>query len=101
MVKELRKVVWNEDVRQQLKEIYEYIKAGSPRSANKVRNDIVSLTRKLPSQPESHPPDKYKIDNDGTWRAFEKHHYRIAYRIKEKEIRIIRIRHTKMNPLQY
>jgi len=27
------------------------------------------------------PPDKFKKNNDGTWRAFEKYHYRISYRI--------------------
>jgi plasmid stabilization system protein ParE len=101
MVREVLKVVWDEEARQQIRSIYEYIKVDSLRSANKVRNDIIALTRKLPSQSESHPPDKYKIDNDGSFRAFEKHHYRIAYRVKEKEIRILRIRHTKMNPLEY
>jgi plasmid stabilization system protein ParE len=101
MVKEVRKVFWDEEARQQIRSIYEYIKVDSPRSANKVRDDIIALTRKLPSQPESHPPDKYKADNDGSFRAFEKHHYRISYRIREKEIRILRVRHTKMNPQEY
>jgi plasmid stabilization system protein ParE len=101
MVKEVRKVVWDEESRSQLRSLYEYIKADSPRSAKKVRDEIVGMTRKLLSHPESHPPDKYKINNDGSFRAFEKHRYRITYRIKEKEIRILRIRHTKMNPLEY
>jgi plasmid stabilization system protein ParE len=101
MVKAVRSVVWDAEARQQLRSLYEYIQADSPRSAKKVRDDIVGIIRKLPSRPESHPADKYKINNDGSFRAFEKHRYRIAYRIKEKEIRILRIRHTKMNPLEY
>lgn len=101
MVKAVRKVVWGEEARLQLRSLYEYIKADSPRSAKKVRDDIAKIIRKLSSHSESHSADKYKINNDGTFRAFEKHHYRIAYRIKEKEIRILRIRHTKMNPLDY
>ncbi|HET6255020.1 MAG TPA: type II toxin-antitoxin system RelE/ParE family toxin [Puia sp.] len=101
MVNELKKVVWDEESRLQLKSLYEYIKTDSPRSAKKVRDDIVGIIRKLSSHPESHPADKYKINNDSSFRAFEKHRYRITYRIKEKEIRILRIRHVKMNPLEY
>lgn len=101
MVRALRKIVWDEEARLQLRSLFDYIKTDSPRSAQKVSEDIVRIIRKLPSQPESNPADKYKLNNDGTYRAFEKHHYRVAYRIKEKEIRILRIRHTKMNPQEY
>jgi plasmid stabilization system protein ParE len=101
MVKAARKIVWDEEARLQLRSLYEYIKKDSPHSAKKVREDIVGIIRKLPFRPESHPADKYKINNDGTFRAFEKHRYRIAYRIKENEIRILRIHHTKMNPSEY
>jgi plasmid stabilization system protein ParE len=45
--------------------------------------------------------DRYKIDNDGSYRAFEKHHYRIIYRHKGKTIRVLRVRHTKMEPKIY
>jgi hypothetical protein len=30
--------------------------------------------------PGFYGPDKYKADNDGSYRAFEKHSYRIVYR---------------------
>jgi plasmid stabilization system protein ParE len=39
MVKDVMKVVWDEEARQQIRSIYEYIKLDSPRSASKVRND--------------------------------------------------------------
>lgn len=51
--------------------------------------------------PQKYNPDKYKTKNDGSFRAFEMYHYRISYRYKGSEIRIVRIRHTKMNPLTY
>ena len=46
-------------------------------------------------------PDKYRINNDGSFRAYELHRYRIAYRLTEKEIIILRVRHTSMEPKQY
>jgi plasmid stabilization system protein ParE len=48
-----------------------------------------------------YPSDKFRKDNDGTWRAFEKYHYRISYRVLEGEIRIVRMRHTSKSPLNY
>ena len=39
--------------------------------------------------------------NDGSWRAFEKYRFRISYRVMEKEIRIVRFRHTSRTPLNY
>ncbi|MGB0948547.1 MAG: type II toxin-antitoxin system RelE/ParE family toxin [Marinirhabdus sp.] len=42
----------------------------------------------------------HKIGNDGSYRAFEKHSYRVSYRITENEIRILRLRHTSRNPLK-
>ena len=72
MVKEVKKVVWDEQASSQLKSLYEYIKSRLTSFRKKVRNDIIAITRKLPSQPENpHQPDKYKINNDGTFRAFE------------------------------
>lgn len=101
MVTTTKMVVWNSEALFQLKAIYEFIRLDSERSARKVKSDIDALITKLPIQPEAHPIDKYKLDNDGTYRAFEKHRYRISYRVQEAEIKILRIRHTKMNPLEY
>jgi len=66
-----------------------------------VRDDLVDLTIGLPKHPEKYGLDKFKKDNDGSWRAFEKHHYRVSYRITQKEIRIVRLRHTSKSPLSF
>ena len=42
-----------------------------------------------------------KSENDGSYRAFEKHGYRIAYRFTKDIIRVLRIWHTKMKPKTY
>jgi hypothetical protein len=70
-------------------------------NAEIVRDDIIDLTIELSKYPEKHSLDKFKKDNDGTWRAFEKHHYRVSYRVMSEEIRIIRLRHTSRSPLNF
>jgi hypothetical protein len=41
------------------------------------------VVHKATLNPEIYGPDKYKTDNDGSYRTFEKHHYRIAYRFSK------------------
>ena len=97
----VKRIVWSMEAKKQLKEAIEYIRQDSFQNAIKVRSDIVKMTRNLSAYPETHTIDKYKIGNDGTYRAFEKHRYRISYRVLLNEIWILRVRHTSMEPLSY
>lgn len=93
--------VWSKRARIELQKAYLYIQLDSPQNAEMVRDEIIDLTIDLCNDPIKHPPDKFKKDNDGTWRAFEKYHYRISYRVTPKEIRIVRFRHTSRSPLSF
>jgi len=97
----VRKIVWDKEAILQLKKIYEYLKERSLQSANKVRKSIKETVQELPKHPEIYGLDRFKIDNASEHRAFEKYSYRVTYRVKEKEIRILRIRHTSRIPLEY
>jgi len=101
MALSLRKVNWSNEAKRQLKSLYNYIKKDWVKNASKVRNDLTAITRKLPLYPEIYSLDKYKTNNDSSYRAFEKHHYHVAYRVTATEILILRIRHTSMEPLTY
>ncbi|WP_353128386.1 type II toxin-antitoxin system RelE/ParE family toxin [Parapedobacter pyrenivorans] len=93
--------VWSKRAKKELTKAFEYISLESPQNARKVVETIVDITLALPENPLKNPLDKYKKDNDGSWRAFEKYHFRISYRVLEKEIRIVRFRHTSRTPLNY
>ncbi len=97
----MKEIRWPLPAQKQLEDAYQYILSDSLKIAEKVRNDILSSTRRLASNPEMYPPDKYRRNNDGTFRAYKVHHYRISYQILEKEIIIVRVRHTSMKPKQY
>ena len=94
-------IKWNKRAFSELIKAIEYIENDSPQNAEKVKEDIFNSINKLLKHPDFFAPDKYKLSNDGSFRAFELHTYRISYRYLKNEIRIIRIRHTKRNPRNY
>jgi plasmid stabilization system protein ParE len=101
MVKIALNLVLSNEAKKSLQAAYNYIKKDSFQNAEKVREKIVFAIKQLPHNPEKYNLDKYKLHNDGFYRAFEIYHYRISYFVSLTEVRIIRIRHTKMNPLNY
>lgn len=94
-------ITWNRRAITQFEDAIAYIEEDSLANAGKFKVDILNKIDGLIKHPERYSPDKYKTDNDGTFRAFELHSYRIAYRYKNNEVRIIRLRHVKMNPISY
>lgn len=94
-------VVWDKPAYASLQQAYNYIKEDSLSNAEKVREGILKIVDALPDHPEKHPPDNYKKSNKGNYRAFEKYSLRVAYKIAEKEIIILRIRHVKQEPKEY
>lgn len=101
MAIEQYQVVWTKRSQQHLKHAFDYISCDSVQNAVKVLEDIVLAVNKAVRNPEFYPPDKYKKDNDGSYRAFEKHRYRISYRFGNNVIRVLRVRHTSMEPKEY
>src|SRR5690349_16753921 len=95
-------VIWTETTKKQLEQIYLYIaEASSINQADNVFEKLINSTSQLPEHPLKNPPDKYKIDNEGIYRAYEVFHFRISYKITEEAIYIVRIRSTHQNPEGY
>ncbi|MEJ0055103.1 MAG: type II toxin-antitoxin system RelE/ParE family toxin [Bacteroidota bacterium] len=92
-----RKVIWDELARAALKLMYHHIGQDSLTQAEKVKQEIITASKKLADHPEMYPADKYRKDKDTRFGAFEKYNYRISYFITEDTIRILRLRHVKQN----
>lgn len=84
-----------------LREVYEYIKKNSIQNAEKMVKEIVERAESLALYPEKYPLDKYKTNNDGTFRYFEHKRYRVSYQVLKEVILILRIRHTSRITRKY
>ena len=96
-----RRIGWDKHALRQFNKAILYIAEDSVQNAENVRADILEKIEALLSHPEIYPLDKYKLDNDGSYRAFELHRLRVAYFIGLDIIRILRVRHTSREPLKY
>ena len=98
-----KEVIWSRPAIRHTEEIHAYILEGSDslETADRVVNKLFDSSDILSERPEIHPGDKYKKDNDGSYRAYEVLRYRIAYRILNDKVRILRVRHTSREPLEY
>jgi plasmid stabilization system protein ParE len=101
MVEKLYQVVWTNRSQIQMKQAFHHISKESPQNAGKVIEAIIIAVQKAIPNPEIYGPDKYKIDNDGSYRALEVHRYRVSYRFSNTMIRVLRVRHTSMEPKPY
>jgi plasmid stabilization system protein ParE len=95
-------IKWNKAAIQQLLDAILFIEeTGFYNYAEELERDILSRIRDLPENPLVYPLDKYRRNNDGTYRAFEVDLYRISYRNTKNSIRIVRIRHTRRRVRKY
>ena len=91
-------IEWDSAALKQFGAAIEYIAQDSLQNAEKVYSAVIQKIEALPGNPEMHPPDKYKLNNTGSYRAFELYRFRVAYFVGEDRIRILRVRHTSQEP---
>jgi plasmid stabilization system protein ParE len=96
------RIKWNKRAIQQLLDAIRFIEENGFYSyAEELEKEILSRIRNIPQNPAIYPIDKYRKNNDGSYHAFEVDQYRVSYRNKKNEIRIVRIRHTSRRPIKY
>lgn len=69
--------------------------------ADELEEKIILRVENLVENYAIYPADKYKKDNDSSYHAFEIDEYRVSYRVKNSQIKIIRIRHTSRRTRKY
>jgi plasmid stabilization system protein ParE len=94
-------IVWDALAKESFKSQIRHIAKDSIQNAEHVKNDILTVIDGIPQNPEKFPIDKFKLDNDGSFRAFEKHSLRVAYLILRDQVRILRVKHVKQEPRSY
>lgn len=85
----------------QFRAAIEYIAEDSVQNAEKVRLAIIEKLKAVSKNPEIHPPDKFKLNNTGAYRAFELYRLRVSYFIATDRIRVLRVRHTRQAPRNF
>jgi plasmid stabilization system protein ParE len=96
-----RKVTWTRSATRQLNAAIEYIRKYSLQNAESVQERIFDKVNELTDDKVVHRKDPYKKNNDGSYLYFEILKYRVVYYLTPKEVFIIRVRHTGMEPKKY
>jgi len=95
------KIVWSKTAYSSFHNFLVYIQEDSINNAIKVKSEIFATIRNLSRYPEKFPLDKYKTNNNGQFRAFEKFRLRVSYKYSKAEIRILRVRSTDQKTKKY
>lgn len=98
---EKRKVTWSKQAAVEFRTAIKYIRQDSEQNADKVKERILNKINALADDSVVQRKDPYKNNNDGNYLYFELLRLRIVYYAEPKEVFIIRIRHTKMEPKKY
>lgn len=99
MVKRKLKIIWDNEAKKSLQNIYNYIKGReSIEVAKKVRNKIFTQAKSLHDFPEKFEREHHLEDEVGNFRYKVIWSYKIIYEVTEESIFILDIFHTSRNP---
>ena len=68
---------------------------------SKIITEVYDSVSILSTNPEIYKLDFLKSNNKGNIRAFQKHSYRISYLIEKEIVYILRVKHSRKEPLEY
>ena len=74
-----RSIIWDNQALASLMKALKWISNDSMQQAEEVEKAILNTIEIAAHYPERFPPDKFKRNNAGNFRAFETHSYRISY----------------------
>ncbi len=93
------KVIWNNEAKYALRNIFNYIKErDSAEAAKKVRDEIVTSAKNLNVFPEKFAEDPYLKDEPGNYRFKVIWSYKIIYEVTPESIIVLDIFHSSRDP---
>jgi len=97
------KISWDRKALDNLKEILSYLAKQDTQAPKIVKSAIISRLDIIKTNPLICELDKLKDPIHKNFRAFVVFSYRVTYQIKSetKELRVLRVRHTSREPLEY
>jgi plasmid stabilization system protein ParE len=99
MVRGKLKVIWDEEAKKSLQNIYTYIKQRESKSqAVSVRKKIVELCKSLGSFPEKFAEEPHLKDEKGNYRSKAIWSYKIIFEVASDSVAILDIFHTSRDP---
>lgn len=90
-----RTIYWDKQALHTFSRAFDRIRKRSVQYAMQAEDDILSRINQLITDPGLYPPDMYKRDNTGGFRAFELHRHRVSYFADETAIIVLRIMHVR------
>jgi len=95
------KVILTADAERQYFQATEYLLNESEKGYRNFIKKFRERAALIADKPKLYSADKYKLNNNGAYRAFVIYNYRVTYKIEDKEVIILLIRHTSQEPKQY
>ena len=97
------KIVWDRKALDHFKDILAFLAKQSDQAPKIVKTSIIDRLDLIKSNPLICELDKLKDSPNKDFMAFVVYSYRVTYQIKTdvKEIRVLRVRHTSREPLDY
>ncbi len=97
------KLIWDRKALDHLKDILAYLETQSAQAPKIVKTAILERLELISTNPLTSEADKLKDPLNEDFRAFVVFSYRVTYQIKtdNREIRVLRVRHTSREPLGY
>lgn len=99
--KKIKTIVWSKNAEKQYYEILNHLLEEAPQAIDKVGNALLDTIDDLALHFNHYPSDRFKRNNDGTYKAALVFSYRISYQIGGTTVNILRIRHTSKEPLDF
>ncbi|GHB52383.1 type II toxin-antitoxin system RelE/ParE family toxin [Mongoliitalea lutea] len=99
MVKKRLKVIWADEAKEALRQVYNFLKyRESIEIARKVRDEILFQTKSLSDFPEKFEKEHYLLNIPGNFRYKVVWSYKIIYEVTFDSVYILDIFHTSRDP---